>query len=59
MTLVVAVLLLMFGLDPKTGKLKIEDKEKHKHHKHGPEEDNTHSHGHGCLTQIMDPYGQS
>ena len=30
MTLVVAVLLLMFGLDPKTGKLKIEDKEKHK-----------------------------
>ena len=47
MTLVVAVLLLMFGLDPKTGKLKIEDKEKHKHHKHGPEEDHTHSHGHG------------
>ena len=47
MTLVVAVLLLMFGLDPKTGKLKIEDKEKHKHHKHGPEEDQTHSHGHG------------
>ena len=47
MSLVVAVLLLMFGLDPKTGKLKIEDKEKHKHHKHGPEEDNTHSHGHG------------
>ena len=47
MTLVVAVLLLMFGLDPKTGKLKIEDKEKHKHHKHGPEEDDTHSHGHG------------
>ena len=46
MTLVVAVLLLMFGLDPKTGKLKIEDKEKHKHHKHGPR-DNTHSHGHG------------
>ena len=47
MTLVVAILLLMFGLDPKTGKLKIEDKEKHKHHKHGPEEDGTHSHGHG------------
>tara|TARA_B100000925_G_scaffold232926_1_gene181476 strand:- start:21 stop:953 length:933 start_codon:yes stop_codon:yes gene_type:complete len=47
MTLVVAVLLLMFGLDPKTGKLKIEDKEKHKHHKHGPEEDNTHTHGDG------------
>lgn len=47
MTLVVAVLLLMFGLDPKTGKLKIEDKEKHKHHKHGAEEANTHSHGHG------------
>jgi len=47
MTLVVAVLLLMFGLDPKTGKLKIEDKEKHKHHKHGPEDNGTHSHGHG------------
>ena len=47
MTLVVAVLLLMFGLDPSTGKLKIEDKKKHKHHKHGPEEDGTHSHGHG------------
>ena len=47
MTLVVAVLLLMFGLDPKTGKLKIENKEKHKHHKHGPKEDGTHSHGHG------------
>ena len=39
MTLVVAVLLLMFGLDPSTGKLKIENKKKHKHHKHGPEED--------------------
>ena len=47
MTLVVAVLLLMFGLDPKTGKLKIEDKEKHKHHKHGKEENDTHSHGSG------------
>lgn len=47
MTLVVAVLLLMFGLDPSTGKLKIENKQKHKHHKHGPEEDGTHSHGHG------------
>ena len=47
MTLVVAVLLLMFGLDPKTGKLKIQDKEKHKHHKHGEDENGTHSHGHG------------
>ena len=47
MTLVVAVLLLMFGLDPSTGKLRIENKQKHKHHKHGPEEDGTHSHGHG------------
>ena len=47
MTLVVAVLLLMFGLDPKTGKLRIQDKQKHKHHKHGPEENNTHSHGDG------------
>ena len=47
MTLVVAVLLLMFGLDPKTGKIKMHNKENHKHHKHGKEEDNTHSHGHG------------
>ena len=47
MTLVVAVLLLMFGLDPSTGKLKIENKKKHKHHKHGPGENDTHSHGHG------------
>ena len=47
MTLVVAVLLLMFGLDPKTGKLKMQDKEKHKHHKHGKEENNTHTHGDG------------
>jgi hypothetical protein len=30
MTLVVAILLLMFGLDPSTGKLKIEDKSKKK-----------------------------
>ena len=49
MTLVVAVLLLMFGLDPSTGKLRMEEqnKQKHKHHKHGPEEDHTHTHGHG------------
>ena len=47
MTLVVAVLLLMFGLDPSTGKLRMEDQQKHKHHKHGPEEDHTHTHGHG------------
>ena len=47
MTLVVAVLLLMFGLDPSTGKLRMEDQQKHKHHKHGEEEDKTHTHGHG------------
>ena len=47
MTLVVAVLLLMFGLDPKTGKLKMQDKQKHKHHKHGKDENNTHTHGDG------------
>ena len=34
MTLVVAILLLMFGLDPSTGKIKILDNKKnHKHHK--------------------------
>ena len=47
MTLVVAILLLMFGLDPATGKLKIKDPNKkhdHKHHKHGHRHD--HSHGH-------------
>lgn len=47
MTLVVAVLLLMFGLDPSTGKLRIEDKKKHKHHKHGEKKDKTHTHGNG------------
>ena len=47
MTLVVAVLLLMFGLDPSTGKLKIEDKEKHNIINMAIEEDGTHSHGHG------------
>ena len=41
MTLVVSILLLMFGLDPSTGKIKLgkNDKKKqhkqHKHHKHG------------------------
>lgn len=44
MTLVVAILLLMFGLDPSTGKLKIEDKSKKKkrrkrHHGRGKEDD--------------------
>ena len=43
MTLVVAVLLLMFGLDPSTGKLRMEDQQKHKHHKHGKEEDNSYT----------------
>jgi len=47
MTLVVAVLLLMFGLDPSTGKLKMEQQDSHKHHKHGAEDNNTHSHGDG------------
>ena len=37
----------MFGLDPSTGKLRMEDQQKHKHHKHGKEEDHTHTHGHG------------
>lgn len=47
MTLVVAILLLMFGLDPSTGKLKIKDpnqKAGHTHHKHGRRHD--HDHGH-------------
>ena len=38
MTLVVSILLLMFGLDPSTGKIKIGKngkKTQHKHHKHG------------------------
>ena len=52
MTLVVAVLLLMFGLDPSTGKLKIQDKKNHKHHKHGPGENSTHSHGEGPHSDI-------
>tara|TARA_B110000977_G_scaffold8761_1_gene11615 strand:+ start:252 stop:1163 length:912 start_codon:yes stop_codon:yes gene_type:complete len=50
MTLVVAILLLMFGLDPSTGKIKITDPNKvtdknddHTHHKH----DSTHDTGHG------------
>ena len=48
MTLVVAILLLMFGLDPATGKLKIKgggnNKHNHHHHKHGPH--HNHNHGH-------------
>ena len=48
MTLVVAILLLMFGLDPSTGKLKIEEEGKnenkkrkhHKHHKHSDRRNN-------------------
>ena len=47
MTLVVAILLLMFGLDPKTGKIKVNDinkKDNHTHHKHGPQ--HNHDHGH-------------
>ena len=54
MTLVVAVLLLMFGLDPSTGKLKIENKKNHRHHKHGHDEDGSHSHGHGPHQDIGD-----
>ena len=50
MTLVVSILLLMFGLDPSTGKIKLnkegkEGKEdKHKHHKHGKNCDNHNHH---------------
>jgi hypothetical protein len=33
MTLVVAILLLMFGLDPATGQMKIKENEKYPHHK--------------------------
>jgi len=48
MTLVVAILLLMFGLDPSTGKLKIKgqgkDKQNHTHHKHGPHHNDNHGH---------------
>ena len=45
MTIIVGILLLMFGLDPATGKIKIKDPtKKHKHHKHGRELDDTHTH---------------
>jgi hypothetical protein len=47
MTLVVAILLLMFGLDPSTGKIKMKGgakSKKSKHHKHGPASDNNHGH---------------
>ena len=52
MTLVVSILLLMFGLDPSTGKIKFgkngkikkkKNDKHHKHHKHG-EECNNHTH---------------
>jgi len=35
MTLVVSILLLMFGLDPSTGKIKLNKQGNHKHHSHG------------------------
>jgi|TARA_R110001592_G_scaffold39040_2_gene128637 hypothetical protein len=47
MTLVVAILLLMFGLDPSTGKLKVTDPNKptdHDHHKHDLTHDGDHGH---------------
>jgi hypothetical protein len=48
MTLVVAILLLMFGLDPATGKIKVKGSEKtrnnHNHHKHGKRHDDDHGH---------------
>ena len=44
MTLVVSILLLMFGLDPTTGKIKVGKNSKHKHHKHGSECNDGHDH---------------
>tara|TARA_B110000971_G_C20015348_1_gene503646 strand:+ start:224 stop:1135 length:912 start_codon:yes stop_codon:yes gene_type:complete len=47
MTLVVAILLLMFGLDPSTGKLKVTDPNKapvHNHHAHDSTHDGDHGH---------------
>jgi hypothetical protein len=48
MTLVVAILLLMFGLDPATGKIKVLGSENknntHNHHKHGKRHDDDHGH---------------
>ena len=41
MSLIVAILLLVLGLDPTTGKI-VDSK--HKHHKHVPREDDTHKH---------------
>ena len=43
MTIIVAILLLMFGLDPSTGKIKVK-KPHQKHHKHGKRFDDTHGH---------------
>lgn len=47
MTLIVAILLLMFGLDPTTGKLKIIDdidNKNHTHHKHSKKFNKNHTH---------------
>ena len=47
MTLIVAILLLMFGLDPTTGKLKIMDDgndKNHTHHKHSKKYNKNHHH---------------
>ena len=47
MTLIVAILLLMFGLDPTTGKLKIMDdvdNKNHTHHKHSKKFNKNHTH---------------
>ena len=47
MTLVVAILLLMFGLDPATGKIKILDNKRNHHHKPGHHHHSGDHHGRG------------
>ena len=60
MTLVVSILLLMFGLDPSTGKIKFGKngkikKDEHKHHKHGEECNNHNHHGNEkCPKKLVD-----
>jgi predicted membrane protein len=44
MTLVVAILLLMFGLDPATGQKKIKENEKYPHHKRPHHKHHHHKH---------------
>ena len=58
MTLIVGILLLMFGLDPTTGKLKVKKTDaEHEHHKHGAKM--AKQHGHHPPEPPDDPVGGS